>query len=281
LIFSSFRFLIFFPVVLLFYYSIKNLRYRQYVLLLASYVFYASWDPRFLSLILFSTMVDYVVGIRLAKTESTRARKGWLTVSLIANLGLLGFFKYAKFFVTSFQTFLGELGFAPDPWMLKIILPVGISFYTFQTMSYSLDIYRRKIEPTRDFVRFALFVAFFPQLVAGPIVRAVELLPQLGRKVVMRWDDISEGINRFALGFTKKILIADNVAPYVDHVFRDPASCDCATIWTGMIGFAVQIYCDFSGYTDMAIGAGRLLGFRFPENFRFPFTSLFKSNQNL
>ncbi|MFH1999067.1 MAG: MBOAT family O-acyltransferase [Planctomycetota bacterium] len=274
MIFSSFRFLVFFPIVLLFYYSNRNLRYRQYVLLLASYVFYASWDPRFLSLILFSTIIDYVVGIRLSSARSLSRRKGWLAASIITNLGLLGFFKYANFFVDSFQGFMSLAGFEMDPIVLNIILPVGISFYTFQTMSYSLDIYRNKIEPTRDFIEFALFVAFFPQLVAGPIVRAVELLPQIKRNVVTRWVDISEGINRFALGFAKKILIADNLAPFVDHVFKDPSAFDTATLWTGIMGFTVQIYCDFSGYTDMAIGAGRMMGFRLPENFRFPFTSL-------
>ncbi|MFH2000945.1 MAG: MBOAT family O-acyltransferase [Planctomycetota bacterium] len=274
MIFSSFRFLVFFPIVLLLYYSFRRLRQRQYILLIASYIFYASWDPRFLSLIFFSTLIDYYVGLRLPGARTQGRKKAWLWVSLCANLGVLGFFKYANFFIRSFQGMLMLSGMETDPVVLNIILPVGISFYTFQTMSYSLDIYRGKIEPTRDFVEFALFVAFFPQLVAGPIVRAIELLPQLRRTVALRWDDVAEGSNRFIQGFTKKVLIADNVAPFVDQVFQNPSHYDGVTLWIGSIGFAVQVYCDFSGYTDMAIGSARLLGFRLPENFRFPFTAL-------
>jgi alginate O-acetyltransferase complex protein AlgI len=256
------------------YYACRRLRYRQTVLLLASYVFYASWDPRFLSLIIFSTLVDYVVGLRLPQAETQGKRKAWLMVSLFANLGVLGFFKYFNFFLGSFQELLILIGFDVDPTVYSIILPVGISFYTFQTMSYSLDIYRGKIEPTRNLLEFALFVACFPQLVAGPIVRAVELLPQIRRNVANRWEDVSEGANRFMQGFTKKVLIADNVAPFVDMVHQNPGQYDSITCWAGAIGFAVQVYCDFSGYSDMAIGSARLLGFRLPENFRFPFTAM-------
>lgn len=290
MIFSSFRFLVFFPVVLLLYHACRNLRYRQWLLLVASYVFYASWDPRFLGLIVFSTAVDYMVGLRLPAARTTRARKTWLSVSLAANLGVLGFFKYFNFFIDSFRQMLGWVGVSVDPaqalnaglglpydastGLLDLVLPVGISFYTFQTMSYSLDIYRGRLQPTRDPVRFALFVAFFPQLVAGPIVRAVELLPQLARRVGVDWDDVSSGLNRFAMGFTKKVFIADNVAPFVDRVFGDAGSFDGVTLWLASIGFAVQCYCDFSGYSDMAIGTGRLMGFRLPENFRFPFTAV-------
>jgi alginate O-acetyltransferase complex protein AlgI len=271
LIFSSFRFLIFFPIVLILYYASRNLRYRQTVLLIASYIFYASWDPRFLSLIFASTMIDYYVGLRI---PGASRKKIWLSVSVVANLGLLGVFKYAGFFVESFQALLSSMGLETDPIMLGIILPVGISFYTFQTMSYSLDIYRGKIEPTRNFLEYALFVAFFPQLVAGPIVRAVELLPQIKRGVANRWVDVAEGTNRFLLGFTKKVLIADNLAPFVDQIYADPRGFDSATCWTACMAFAVQVYCDFSGYSDMAIGSARLLGFRLPENFRFPFTAM-------
>ncbi|MBU0754486.1 MAG: MBOAT family protein [Planctomycetes bacterium] len=274
MIFSSFRFLIFFPVVLLLYFSCRRLRYRQWVLLVASYVFYASWDPRFLSLIVFSTLVDYWVGLRLPRAVTPTRKKGWLLVSLVANLGILGFFKYANFFIGSFQGFMILAGFEVTPSVLNIVLPVGISFYTFQTMSYSLDIYRDRIEPTDHFLEFALFVAFFPQLISGPIVRAVELLPQIKRGVLNRWVDISEGASRFVQGFAKKVLVADNVAPFVDQIFRDPGQYDGLTLWMGSIGFAVQVYCDFSGYSDMAIGSARILGFRLPENFRFPFTAL-------
>jgi alginate O-acetyltransferase complex protein AlgI len=273
-IFSSFRFLIFFPIVLILYYASRRLRYRQTVLLIASYIFYASWDYRFLSLIFISTLVDYITGLRIPRAATFARKRWWLALSICVNLGLLGYFKYANFFIDSFQGLLTGLGFDASPRVLDIILPVGISFYTFQTMSYSLDVYRGKIESNKNFLEFALFVACFPQLVAGPIVRAVELLPQIKRHVTIRWVDISEGMNRFLQGFTKKILIADNIAYFVDRVFKDPAYFDGATLWAGSIAFAVQVYCDFSGYSDMAIGTARMLGFRLPENFRFPFTSL-------
>lgn len=291
MIFSSFRFLVFFPVVLLLYGLSRNLRYRQWLLLVASYVFYASWDPRFLALIFGSTLVDFVVGAKLGRETHAVRRKLWLSVSLAANLGVLGFFKYFNFFADSLRATFAEFGVLVDPagalaslvpalpvdpatGLLDIVLPVGISFYTFQTMSYSLDIYRGKLEPQRDFVTFALFVAFFPQLVAGPIVRAVELLPQLERTLRVRWDDVSIGVRRFAIGFVKKVFLADNVAPHVDRIFADPGGFDGVTLWIGAIGFAAQCYCDFSGYTDMAIGCGRVMGFRLPENFRFPFTAV-------
>jgi alginate O-acetyltransferase complex protein AlgI len=273
-IFSSFRFLLFFPLVLLLYFGWRRPRYRQWMLLLASYVFYASWDWRFLFLIIGSTAVDYVVGLRLAATERPRARRAWLGLSLAANLGVLGTFKYADFFLGSLHGLLATLGLGVGEYSaLNLILPVGISFYTFQTMSYSLDIYRRKLQPTRDPVAFALFVAFFPQLVAGPIVRAVELLPQIVRGVTVDWGDVAAGLQRFLIGFIKKVLIADSLAPYVDRIFADPGAYDGISLWVGSIGFAVQVYCDFAGYTDMAIGCGRLMGFRLPENFRWPFLS--------
>ncbi len=291
MIFSSFRFLVFFPVVLLLYFVSRNLRYRQWLLLIASYIFYASWDPRFLALIFGSTLVDYVVGAKLGRETNAGRRKLWLTVSLIANLGVLGFFKYFNFFADSLRSLFATAGVRIDPagalhalvpaipidpanGLLDLVLPVGISFYTFQTMSYSLDIYRGKLQPQRDFVTFALFVAFFPQLVAGPIVRAVELLPQLERSLRVRWDDISVGIRRFTIGFIKKVFLADNIAPHVDRIFDAPGGFDGVTLWVGAIGFAAQCYCDFSGYTDMAIGCGRVMGFRLPENFRFPFTAV-------
>jgi len=274
MIFSSFRFLIFFPIVLILYYSFKGLRYRQTVLLLSSYVFYASWNPKFLTLIIISTIIDYFVGKRIPNALTQARKRGWLCVSICANLGILCYFKYAKFFVDSFQEMLSWVGIETNPLITNVFLPVGISFYTFQTMSYSLDIYREKIKPNKNLLEFALFVAFFPQLVAGPIVRAVEILPQIKRRTYNRWDDVVEGINRFIQGFTKKVLIADNIAPFVDQVFANPDAYDGLTIWLGSIGFAVQVYCDFSGYSDMAIGSARLIGFRLPENFKFPFTAM-------
>jgi alginate O-acetyltransferase complex protein AlgI len=270
LIFSSFRFLLFFPIVLLLYFTCRRLRYRQYLLLVASYVFYASWNPIYLSLIVISTVIDYVAGMRIPTARTPAAKRGWLLVSVVVNLGILVYFKYANFFIESFQDLLGVFGVESDPFLLVYVLPVGISFYTFQSMSYSLDIYRGHLKPTKDFVTFAVFVAFFPQLVAGPIVRAVEFLPQIRQNMLSRWSDFSEGGHRFLVGLTKKLLIADNLAPYVDKVFRDVPAYDGLTIWMGALGFAVQVYCDFSGYTDMAIGSARILGFRLPENFKYP-----------
>jgi len=256
---------------------------------MASYIFYASWDPRFLTLILLSTLVDYAAGLGMANASSARRKKVWLASSLVVNLGALALFKYFNFFIGSFRELLSAIGFniQPAQWLsecldiplipgtqlLDIILPLGISFYTFQTMSYSLDVYRGKLTPIRDIVRFALFVSFFPQLIAGPIVRAVEFLPQLTGKVHATWDDTSAGLHRFLIGLGKKVIIADNLAPFVDTIYRDAGAYDGPTMWLAAIGFSVQVYCDFSGYSDMAIGAARMFGFRLPENFRFPFAA--------
>lgn len=273
MIFSSFEFLVFFPVVLALHWAVGGLGWRKGVLLVASYVFYASWDWRFLGLILGSTLLDWFVGARIAASDLSWQRRAWLGLSVAGNVGSLVVFKYADFFLQGGQQLLQALGVPVSVPLLQLVLPVGISFYNFQTLSYSLDVYRGELRPTRRLADFALFVAFFPQLVAGPIVRAIELLPQLQRGVVARWDDVVTGVNRFAEGFAKKALVADNLAPYVDRVFADPAACDGLTLWCASLGFAVQCYCDFAGYTDMAIGSARLLGYWLPENFRWPFLS--------
>jgi len=270
-IFSSFRFLLFFPVVLLLYYASRNVRWRNSVLLVASYVFYGAWDPRFVWLLFGSTLLDFVTGAMIAGTDVRWKRRCWLGLSILGNVGSLVIFKYADFFIQSFKELMDALGAPVEVSLLRLVLPVGISFFNFQTMTYSLDIYRGQLKPTRNFLDFALFVAFFPQLVAGPIVRAIELLPQLQRGASATWDDVVAGINRFAEGFTKKVLVADNLAPYVDRIFADPGAHDGVTLWCASVGFAVQCYCDFAGYTDMAIGCGRLMGFWLPENFRWPF----------
>jgi len=241
---------------------------------LASYLFYAWWDWRFVSLMLVSTLVDFLAGQRIHAAANLRARRGWLVLSLAANLGLLAFFKYAGFFSHSLSEVVqlfGAPGFQHIP---DIILPVGISFYTFQSMSYSIDIYRGDAKPTRDFLRFAAYVSMFPQLVAGPIVRYAEIEKQLDRiEPPPSALQAAVGLRLFVLGLAKKLLIADVVARRVDPLLADSGSLDLLTGWLAMLGYTVQIYFDFSGYSDMAVGLGLLLGFRFPQNFNSPYKS--------
>lgn len=242
---------------------------QKALLLVASYYFYAYWDWRFVGLIIFSTLVDYWIGRALTNVASATPRRALLLASLGANLGLLATFKYYDFFVRSAQesfAFLGlELG------TLNLILPIGISFYTFQTLSYTIDLYRQRIEPCPSLLDFALFVAFFPQLVAGPIVRAAEFLPQLRRPLVRNRVDLFVGTRQFVIGLFKKVFVADNLARFVDEVFANAGAYDTATTWLAVAAYAIQIYCDFSGYSDMAIGTARVLGFRFDTNFDFPY----------
>ncbi|MBL7009433.1 MAG: MBOAT family protein [Planctomycetes bacterium] len=272
MLFTEFRFLPFFLLVFGLHWSLRRDRARKAWLLLASYAFYAAWDWRFLSLILISTAVDSLAGLRIhACREAGRPGRGWLLASLVANLGLLGFFKYFGFFVASGVEFLGWLGIPATAPALSIVLPVGISFFTFQTMSYSLDIYRGRLEPTRSALDLALFVAFFPQLVAGPIVRAADFLPQL--RAPRRWAgvEVQAALMLFLSGYIKKACISDNLAPAVDAYFDAPAAFDALSAWLATLGYAVQIYCDFSGYSDMAIACAALLGYKLALNFDFPY----------
>jgi alginate O-acetyltransferase complex protein AlgI len=259
-IFTELRFFPFLLVVLGVHWLLPWARARKLWLLLASWAFYATWDWRFLSLLLFSTVLDYTVGLRLVRPGARK--KAWVTVSLVGNLGLLGFFKYYDFFVRSAADFLALLGLQAHLPTLNIILPVGISFYTFQTLSYALDVYRGQIEPRRNLLDFAMFVAFFPQLVAGPIVRATVFLPQLDRP--RRWADVDvrAALVLFLVGFLKKACIADGVAPAVDRYFAAPESFGVLSAWIGVLCYATQIYCDFSGYSDMAIACAALFGYR-------------------
>jgi len=275
MLFTEPIFFLFFPVVLAGAWALGRFassgRPRKLWLLAASYLFYAAWDWRFLSLIAASTLVDYGVGRALERTQASARRRAWLVVSLVLNLGLLGVFKYYGFFVESARGLLDALGIALDARVPEIVLPVGISFYTFQTLSYTIDVYRRRIEPLHSLPDFALFVSFFPQLVAGPIVRASDFLPQLDRRP--RWADVAvrRALVLFLVGFVKKACIADGVAPVVDRVFAHPAIWTSSAVWTAVLLYAVQIYCDFSGYTDMAIACAELLGFRLEKNFDFPY----------
>jgi alginate O-acetyltransferase complex protein AlgI len=272
-IFTEFRFLFFFAAVFCVYWALKRDVWRKWLLLIASYVFYGAWDPRFLILIAASTLLDYGVGIGLDATTDSRRRRWLITASLLGNLGLLGFFKYWNFFVDSGARVLGWLGLPCEPATLDIILPVGISFYTFQTLSYALDVYRRDLKATRSLLDFSLFVAFFPQLVAGPIVRASDFLPQLDAPRRWAWVPVRKSLVLFMIGFVKKSVVSDFVSQYVDAYFKAPGNYGVGSAWTAVLLYAAQIYCDFSGYSDMAIASAGLLGYNLCENFRFPYFS--------
>lgn len=272
MVFNSLPFLVFIGVFLPLYFLLKG-RARLLFCLLASYFFYGWWDWRFLVLILVSTTVDYALGLFIGDTDDATRRKQLLVASMVLNLGFLAFFKYFNFFIESFQNVLLSLGMEPDNHTLHIILPVGISFYTFQSMSYTIDVYRRQIEVERDFMRFATFIAFFPQLVAGPIVRASELLPQFGADKRFEWHRFTFGLSQVLWGFFKKVAIADSLAPFVDQCFAAPGAFSSFHLAVGVFFYAFQIYCDFSGYSDIAIGLARIMGYDFPDNFRTPYFS--------
>ena len=250
-----------------------RLRGQNFFLLVASYVFYGFWDWRFNFLLLASTVVDFYVGRKLYATNNQKRRKLLLFVSVGVNLSILGFFKYFNFFLDSAAALASTIGFDPHIPVLRIILPVGISFYTFQTMSYTIDIYRGRLEPTKDFVDFALFVSFFPQLVAGPIERAVNLLPQISNPRSVTHEKILTGLNLVLLGYFKKIAIADTLAPIADKFFTEPGGMTSGQLWTGVYAFSLQIYGDFSGYTDIARGIALILGFHLMKNFEAPYLS--------
>ena len=273
MLFNSFEFFVFLPLVfgLYWYVAARNLAARNLLLLAASYTFYGWWDWRFLGLIALSTVVDYAVGRGLAVTSAAGRRRLLLLLSLGTNLGLLGFFKYWNFFIDSWVQAWGSLGVEMHPFTLQIILPVGISFYTFQTLSYTIDVYRRRIDATDDPVAFAAFVAFFPQLVAGPIERAANLLPQFRTTHEFSLRESVEGLRQILWGLFKKVVIADQLAPHVDAIFAGYTGMPGSMLAIGAVLFAFQIYCDFSGYSDIAIGTARLFGFRLMTNFRYPY----------
>ena len=276
MLFNSFEFLIFLPIVFVLYWFVlnKNFKHQNALILIASYFFYGWWDYRFLSLIAISTIFDFVIGLKIEKASDARKRKILLWSSIAFNLGILGFFKYFDFFIDSWIDLFSSMGYNIESrWALNIILPVGISFYTFQTMSYSLDIYREKLKPTKDFISFATFVAFFPQLVAGPIERASNLLPQILKKRSFDHNQGIQGLKLILWGLFKKVVIADSLAYYVNDIFADYESFDSGTLWLGAIYFSFQIYCDFSGYSDIAIGTSKLFGFELMSNFKFPYFS--------
>lgn len=275
MLFNSIDFALFLPLVLLVYWSgrLRTLRQRNLFLVAVSYLFYGWWDWRFLALIIFSSALDFYVARRIDGTGSVASRKRWLWLSIGANLGVLGFFKYANFFIQSFVDAFQWMGAAFSPGSLQIILPVGISFYTFQTMSYTLDVYRKKMPATGDPISFFAYVAFFPQLVAGPIERAASFLPQFSRLYTFDYKQVRSGLQLILWGLFKKMVIAENCAYWVDQIFADPTQYSSLVLGLGIILFAFQIYGDFSGYSDIAIGTGRLLGFELRQNFAYPYFS--------
>lgn len=274
MLFNSIEFALFLPIVFAIYWFVvnKKLRLQNFLLLSASYFFYGWWDWRFLFLIFFSTCVDYLIGLKLFSSSSERNRKLLLWVSLGFNLGLLGVFKYFNFFAESFADAFQFFGVSFEPARLNVILPIGISFYTFQTLSYSIDIYKERIEPTRNFVAFAAFVSFFPQLVAGPIERASNLMPQFLAKRNFDLLKAKDGLRQILWGLFKKIVIADNCAVLVETIYSNPDSSG-SNLAIAAILFTFQVYGDFSGYSDIAIGTARLFGFNLMQNFAFPYFS--------
>jgi len=275
MLFNSIEFAIFLPIVFILYWfaTNKNLKLQNLLLLGASYFFYAWWDWRFLSLIVFSSTIDYLVGLKLSSTTNESNRKDLLLTSIFVNIGFLGFFKYFNFFSESFAQAFTLFGQPFEASRLNIILPVGISFYTFQTLSYSIDVYKRKMAPTKDIIAFFSFVSFFPQLVAGPIERAANLLPQFYKKRNFDYLKAVDGLKQILWGLFKKVVIADNCAIIVNDIFANYTIYSGSTLILGAIFFAFQIYGDFSGYSDIAIGTARLFGFNIMQNFAFPYFS--------
>ena len=274
MLFNSLDFAIFFPIVFVIYWLVsQKLHLRNVLILVSSYVFYGWWDWRFLFLIIISSIVDFYVGKKLAETENLKNRKILLYFSLLVNLGFLFYFKYTNFFIDTFVDSFRLFGKTLEVSTLNIILPVGISFYTFQTLSYTIDIYRKQLQPTKDPIAFFAFVAFFPQLVAGPIERASHLLPQFYKTYKFNYNQVKSGLLLIAFGLFKKMVIADRAALYVNEVYNNPGNYEGIETITATVLFAFQIYCDFSGYSDIAIGAARTMGFDLMKNFDSPYLS--------
>ncbi len=274
--FNSIDFLIFLPIVFALYWLLQNkdLKWQNLLLLLASYYFYACWDYRFMFLLMFSTFLDYFTGIKMADAGDNFSKKRfWFWTSIIINLGFLGVFKYYNFFAENLQASLAVIGWQVDFWTLQVILPVGISFYTFHGLSYVIDIYYNRITPNRNIVNYSVFVSFFPLLVAGPIERATHLLPQIETKRNFNYAKSVDGLRQILWGLFKKVIIADNCATYANEIFNHYQDHNGATLFVGAIFFAVQIYGDFSGYSDIALGTARLFGIELLRNFSYPYFS--------
>ncbi len=269
MVFSSPRFILFLVAVLVVLSLLRGVGAKKHFLAVASSVFYAAWDWRYLGLLLGISVIDYWAADRISSTDRPGARKAWLLVSVVSNLGTLAYFKYCNFFIENVNALLGPLGVSLP--VLNILLPAGISFYTFKTMSYTIDVYRRELAPCRSWLDYATFVTFFPELIAGPIVRASIFLPQMGRDVGPTRKRLSVGVTIFLQGLFKKLVLADRLASVADPVFADPAMHSPAAVWFGLLAYSLQIYCDFSAYSDMAIGTAKMIGYDLPENFNMPY----------
>lgn len=275
MLFNSIDFAIFLPIVFILYWFVfqKNLKAQNIFLIIVSSIFYAWWDWRFLSLLFILIIVSYFVGLALILQDSSNKRRTLILISILVNVGVLGFFKYYNFFVDSFNSAFTILGTGINLTSLNIILPLGISFYIFKILGYSIDVYNRKLKPEKDFIAFSAFVSFFPQLLAGPIERATNLLPQFNKRRIFEYDKAADGLRQILWGLFKKLVIADNAAIQVNFIFNNYESLNGSTLLLGVFYFAFQIYGDFSGYSDIAIGTGRLFGFNQMKNFAFPYFS--------
>ncbi len=275
MLFNSLNFALFLPIVFVLYWFVcnKSIRLQNILLVIASYFFYACWDWRFLFLLVFSTLLDYITGIKMADASNQKNKTFWFWLSITVNLGFLGFFKYYNFFIDSFAEVLSNIGFHVNPWTLQVILPVGISFYTFHGLSYVIDIYKDRIKPERNFIDYSVFVSFFPLLVAGPIERATHLLPQIQKKRTFDFTKAADGLRQILWGLFKKIVIADKCAQYANDIFNNSDDYSGSTLFLGAVYFAFQIYGDFSGYSDIAIGTARLFGIDLLRNFAYPYFS--------
>lgn len=275
MLFNSLDFALFLPVIFILYWFVtnKNLKFQNFLLLISSYFFYGCWDYRFLFLLVFSTFLDFYTGQKIYKAVKPGNKKFWLWLSVSVNLGLLGVFKYYNFFIGNFTSMLSEFGVNTQFSALNVILPVGISFYTFHGLSYVFDIYNGKTKPTNNFVDYSVFVSFFPLLVAGPIERATHLLPQIEKPRTFNYPQAVNGMRQILWGYFKKVAIADNCAEYANMIFNNSSHYPGSTLLLGAVLFSIQIYCDFSGYSDIALGVARLFGIELLRNFAFPFFS--------
>ncbi len=275
MLFNSLNFAIFLPIVFFLYWFVakENFKFQNILLLVSSYFFYACWDWRFLFLLIFSTVLDYYTGIKMSDAKNKTSKKIWFWLSISVNLGFLGVFKYYNFFAESFASAIANFGLEVNPWTLKVILPVGISFYTFHGLSYVIDIYKNRIKAEKNFVDYSVFVSFFPLLVAGPIERATHLLPQIQKERVFDYTKAVDGLRQILWGLFKKVVIADQCATYTNIIFNNSADFSGSTLILGAIFFTFQIYSDFSGYSDIALGTARLFGIELLRNFAFPYFS--------